>query len=259
MKRPTVRVGDLVMIDDPRLFLRCGYPLHIPDVQKQLEQDGVLREMVTHLMNQVLPPVDGDGIHPLARLKPQEAGEPESVESRCRREIMFELARLKTICDRFGGDTRSIYLGEPVEDLRGQMVRVKSRRIVKTGERFGPGGGWDYEGGYDDYEPGGLGNEQVHVILRFEHGRPGEIFTSKLVEIPRAHVHLPELWGFRHKSGQYLCRNQINTASRKDDWFKGEWGGWSKEEADRLMRESGPGKDWKMVLMQKGEPCEPPR
>lgn len=236
MKKSTVRIGDFVDIVDPRLFVRCGYPMYLPDVQKQLADDRNLQYEITKLIALVAR-VPTANAHTLGA----------DTWQRARTRILFELAEVKAKQEGFGGDTRSIYLTEPDLALQGQRVRVVGRRLVKTGKRFGPSGGCDYFGEYD-YEPGGLDDAQTHTILSFEPPRI-KLRTSHMAEIPRDHVRRPELWGLRHKSGYYLCDNMINTVKRTDDWFWNTWGGWSKDSKELL----GAIKDWKVVLMQKGD------
>lgn len=154
MSKPHVyRPGDRVRVVNPRWIRRVGYPI----VWTEIEQE--VRDM----------------------RRTQEAwatfiGMPLTFT--CTLTVSDEFARacaMHVVEERgFGGNTRSIYYEDPIDDQqlglrdayygfarnRGQVLEVYSKRIVHTGIRVPA---W---GDGDDYVDGYLDERKTHVLLR---------------------------------------------------------------------------------------------
>lgn len=145
MRKPVYRPGDRVIIMQPQVFVRCGYPF---DVVK--ETDSIL----THYrfdIEQLIEKIDQNG-------QPSHYGFDPDI-----RAVASRLARIVAIRRGYGGNERRIYT-EWCAEILGKEGTVFSKRVVKTGNRYGPSGGRDEDGHW--YEPGRLENEKTHVILQ---------------------------------------------------------------------------------------------
>lgn len=166
-RRKYAALGQFVKIVTPKEFVRCGYPLTIKDVMNQqaLEIEKDCARMFAALENRSLPP------------------EPESLPTNA-----FDFSALSVIqisndmsatvhgmlCaaiaayrlekQNYGGNIRSIVEKDgPFE--AGQLWVVTKKSMVKTGKRFPATYYRD-----DDYEPGGLENEQTHCVYLVQKG-----------------------------------------------------------------------------------------
>lgn len=153
MKRSDrIRVGDLVKIVDPQIFVRCGYPLCISDVAAKIEPAAIIEF-----------------------LSRSSAGTPEEISriithhphhrlQRAYQEAARAGALAVMIANGFGGSERRIYTKE-MPEMRGCIVRVEGKRRVVTGHRYsgcGPG----YYG--DEAEWPSLENQQHHTLISFD-------------------------------------------------------------------------------------------
>jgi hypothetical protein len=170
MTKPKWKDGDIVRLIEPKRFVRCGYPLHLPDVAKDIADNRTAS---------VLAAMQAFGIDP-----PIKSGR---VIDRLASAFAYAEIRAKG----FGGRTRTIYEEDfdaslPLID-RPAMERqfmVVNRFHVMTGEYYGPSGGGD------DYEPGGLDKMKYNTILVLTGWWPGRIiylnYERESSNIPRA-------------------------------------------------------------------------
>jgi hypothetical protein len=149
-KKKVYRKGDTVRIVTPEFFVRCGYERNLSS-----EIDVVLEKFTAGIQGLML-----------------EAGVPEESRTCRHREttvgrvlyrIAAELAHARLQESGYGSKTRKIYTAEEPE-YAGRKATVWGKKTVKTGRYYAPYG-WG-----DDYEPGGLDNEQTHVILYVQVG-----------------------------------------------------------------------------------------
>lgn len=194
-----IRVGDTVEIVDPKLFIRSGYPMYLPDVVKELRNKRQVADLVGSLIQEAVRGIqeneDKRGIfaylpfwrHERLRERKmffEEIGTTFDL-STVEYQIYRALAQRKMEYQGYGGDRRSIYLSEPIEELRGKIVRVVSKKVVKTGIRHR-----GYSSQYpaeEDYEAPSFTTEGTHIILGF-YQREVPIEPLKEVFIPRDHV-----------------------------------------------------------------------
>lgn len=142
IKKPIYRPGDRVIIMQPQVFVRCGYPFDM-----MTETDDFMRlypATIREFLRSVGIKWDGENL--------------SDIRSLCGR-----LARLKAVQEGYGGNERRIYTRFEA-DILGKEGTVYSKRFVKTGNRYGPSSGPDEDGGW--YEPGGLSDEKTHAILQ---------------------------------------------------------------------------------------------
>lgn len=168
-KKTVYRVGDVVKIVEPKVFVRVGYPLtkeHAVEVTAK-EYD----EKIYAFMREASETPDDFTVH--------------EADPRLYHDLVNALASYWLRLKRYGGKERQIYT-ETNESLRNTGGwRIFNKRVVKTGT-YDPGGlvnTWGYE---PDYEPPHLANEKSHVLLGLERGGGGFDFES--VEIEAANV-----------------------------------------------------------------------
>ncbi|WP_372395228.1 hypothetical protein ABMY26_07095 (plasmid) [Azospirillum sp. HJ39] len=163
-KKNVIRVGDKVRILDPRLFIRCGYPLCHKDVMADLEEN---RSADVQAVAEKFG-IAGQGV----------------VRDRLVSALAYGILRSK----RFGGYERSIHLTDPRDHLGGLVATVADKAVVVTGSYFPP------SGHCDDYDPGGLDGAKSHVILTLyawddHHPDLDRIRSSdSRIRIPASHV-----------------------------------------------------------------------
>lgn len=166
MKRDVLRYGDLVRIVDPRLFIRCGYPMDPEQIQRDMEMKhgAAIWQMI-----------QTTGLH-----------RQHYVAEKVRKRMIRDLAYAYQCGRHFGGRERSIHLTEPCEHLRNVVVEVINKRMVVTGRYYPPGGS------YDEYENGGLFDARQHQIIEIR-----QVLASRHFDlgpapahtwIPRAHI-----------------------------------------------------------------------
>ena len=161
MKKEVIRIGDTVRIINSKAIRRVGYPLVWYDLMREVEEDPLTRQAYNLL-------VGAKDVEPgLFVLSLKDFELPRYFLQAC--------AKLRVEQQGFGGNTRSLhYYPWPPEgcmwsessapNMTGQVHEVQGKRVVKTGIRFPATGGQHHGGEYWD-EPGGLDNEQTHVLL----------------------------------------------------------------------------------------------
>lgn len=144
-KKPIYRPGDRVVIMQPQVFVRCGYPFDIV-----AETDRILNQHESDIWELI------------GKIDPSEKPRRIFTENDMR-SVASRLARIVAMRRGYDGNERRIYTRFDA-DILGKEGTVYSKRVVKTGTRYGPSGGRDIDGHW--YESGGLENENTHVILQ---------------------------------------------------------------------------------------------
>lgn len=153
-KRNIIRIGDTVKILRPKFISRVGYPLTKRDLLGEVESDPIFNQMAESL-----------GFH-----------------GRSRSAFLDGIAGAELLKRGMGGKERSLHYLEVREGAEawndystyavGRTSPVYSKRTVVTGEYYAPAGGtsWTDCGREDWYEPGGLSNQKVHLLLQTDFG-----------------------------------------------------------------------------------------
>jgi hypothetical protein len=175
-RKHVYRQGDEVIITEPRVVLRVGYPLGLADGVKHIEAHAgdvsALLVRLGILSSEPCPPylVEGEWMAPDDR-------------------IVNALAYAWLKAQRFGGRERTIHT-ELREALRGKRAYVQSKRSVKTGTYNHGSTSYSYDG-IPDSEPPYLGNVRSHVLLTLDGGdlRPADtLHDGRSLEIEECHV-----------------------------------------------------------------------
>lgn len=151
-KSDQIRIGDLVKIIDPQIFVRCGYPLCISDVAAKIEPAAVI-DFLSRAGAGTAEEISRIIIH-----------HPHHRLQRAYKDAARAGALAAMIAHGFGGSARRIYTKE-MPELLGCIVRVEGKRRVVTGDRYagcGPG----YWG--DEAEGPALENQQHHTLISFD-------------------------------------------------------------------------------------------
>ena len=173
-----IRVGDTIKILDPQLFIRCGYPLCLRDMESEVEEyfENIIEDLTYSVGrgNQFMQRND-KGLY-LDQSKVKNSSFGSSRQSRHSREyykILRELASVRIKVKNFGGNDRKIYT-EKYEMSKDKEALVAKVKFVKTGLRVSGSSNYDSYSGHNDYDPPYLENEKTHKILELNLCR-GEI------------------------------------------------------------------------------------
>jgi hypothetical protein len=168
--------GDWVRIDNPEMFVRCGYPFSKEDMRKEIEREHLID--IEDFIDRI-----GWG-KPEKEMSLSRKFNPNQGLDRSTRKIIDILAYERLKAKGFGGRERQIHT-EYAPDMKGKIFKILDTKCCMTGKYFAPSGGYDpWSGGYD-YEPGGLLNQKCHRILRLDeeaYGQPCVHFFSKFNE-----------------------------------------------------------------------------
>jgi len=160
-----IRVGDRVMIANPTLFIRCGYPLSKAEMVKEV--NGHFGEIIDDL---IYSATSGNiftkkhhAFAPIPPIKDLFAEDiPKHVGKNTRDKIVEELASCRIFARKFGGSDRTLHT-KHCPELRGRIFQVAKIKFVTTGKYWPSRGNIsDWE---DDYEPPCLSEQKVHKIL----------------------------------------------------------------------------------------------
>ena len=151
-----IRVGDRVKIINPVFVTRCGYPLCVEDMKKEVcERFGKEIKKLIYSVQQNDNKIISN---------PYEINEKES---RDYQSIIRTLAHVRLKAKNYGGNERTLHT-KIVENLKGKEVVVVSTKIVQTGTYNPSSGGYDSYSGEYDYVPAYLTNVKTHKILQLE-------------------------------------------------------------------------------------------
>jgi len=155
-----IRVGDTVKIVNPQLFVRCGYPLSIEDMEEEVKElfmgdiDDLVNSMGFDVFTEAPRRIDFD----YSRLN----------KGKVYRKIIRELAYIRLRRKNFGGNERKVFT-EPYDEYKDLEAEVTGIKICKSGTyNQGYGGGCDYWTGQSDYEPAYLSPCKTHKILTLD-------------------------------------------------------------------------------------------
>lgn len=153
-KELVCRIHDEVVIVNPLVVRRIGYPLSLTEGREHVEK--LYGNEIASIFRRVTGRVP-DQFDERNTLGPLFGNSPSY--DNILKEFAYAYIRAKS----FGGPERTIHT-ELVEKLRGIRCRVSGKRMVKTGTYRPAAGGQDYWGDYE-YEPAYLKNEKTHVLL----------------------------------------------------------------------------------------------
>ena len=154
---PNIKIGDIVKINKPDLFLRCGYPLSKQDVLKDLEQH---RGRISDFVAEILGYNSEDGEKwCCSKFKVYPAFYDTEVKNSISIDkILNTIAYMKLKKENFGGSKRSIHnIFSP--EYQDKIYIVAGKKRVVTGYYSA---GWS---SLDEGEPASLYNQKHHVIL----------------------------------------------------------------------------------------------
>lgn len=154
-----IRVGDIVKVLKPILFIRCGYPMSLQDARKEVEEiySGKIKSLIRSVQT---------GENPTVEEKPtiRNLNYVDKWKGDCSfKDIVNVLAYLRLRYKNFGGNERKIYESEH-KDVEGRTFRVDKIFYRKTGIYMRGYSGYDYNGEWD-YCPSYLEKEKTHKIL----------------------------------------------------------------------------------------------
>lgn len=146
-----IRVNDVVVVNNPMLFIRCGYPYTKEDMKVELREHS--NDLCVFLRKLGIACAPTDLIF----------GRREKIRGMKRLED--QLAFMMLHAKGFGGYERAIYEEKTSRLTVGQQYRVTEIRFCKTGD-YSPGSKGGYAGGnYYDPEPAELHNVKTHKVL----------------------------------------------------------------------------------------------
>ncbi len=175
-QRPTKhvhKIGDEVIIVEPAVFLRVGYPLSLQTARETIEP--LIGKDLAAVFSKAGAPVAGSlsGLPVTIFINDRDYDRALSA-------VAHAVLRVKN----YGGSTRSIHTVLR-EDLRGKRARVAGKRVVKTGtyHRGYCGSSMD---GWGESEPPYLDKVKTHVLLDLD--LSDRMLFEPELEIEECHV-----------------------------------------------------------------------
>jgi len=155
----TIRKGDIVEIQNPEVFIRCGYPMCKEDAKKAVTKQfgNLVVDLIKTVRKATTERMKESNLFPSIQPIKCPVGDA-TVDG-----ILDRLAYEYMKANKFGGNTRKIHT-QTDKRLKGKKAKVDSIKFVKTGIRVPASGGHDYYGEYD-YEPAHLSEEKTCKIL----------------------------------------------------------------------------------------------
>lgn len=155
MKKEIFRVGDYVTIIEPKFVKRIGYPIHPSDFYEVLKRDPNVVEALKLIG--ISPEYEDESSRGIFDLR---------TSLNVPKELVKAIAFIKTRQQGFGGNTRSLhYVDDDFSKLNGEIFSVLGKKVVKTGVRVPPWGGYCSRTDESEYEPGYLADEKTHILL----------------------------------------------------------------------------------------------
>ena len=191
-----IRVGDTVKVVTPILFIRCGYPLSLADVEKEVEElfGNVVEDFLNSMGGDHLMLRDEKGKYEdgtFVGIIPNPSNRKKA-SSKSYKEIIKDLANTRMKVKGFGGIERTLHT-ETYEAAKGHETTVDSVKIVKTGQYQAASGGYDYYGGEYEYEPPYLDDEKTHKILTLNLYKKNPTEDEKFSPIKIEAVHVEKV------------------------------------------------------------------
>ena len=161
------RPGDLFLVKEPVLVRRVGYPLGRAEAEQHVTAtlEPEIKALFARLGTEIDRETTAEDMKAAGIIHFDKAAREVSYSDM--KQAVSGLASHWLKLKHFGGNTRSLHTYREESLKPDTECQVISRKTVKTGTRYGPSGGQDYWTGEWDYEPGGLENEQTHVLLQF--------------------------------------------------------------------------------------------
>ena len=172
-RKQVIRVGDLVQIVKPEMFIRCGYPLTVREVKASFYEKGEPKEDDRYQKIMDLFKSAGVRFNSDMFSTSSHALRKKSI-NKIIDALAYEIVRAKG----FGGDERKLYTKD-VPALAGNVYRVCHKKVCVTGTYFPAVMNEDYWAGQDDYEPAGLSDTKTHVILYLDYVSEGDMAKIK--------------------------------------------------------------------------------
>lgn len=160
-KDKIIRIGDYVKVINPTIFIRCGYPLGLNDMRKEVvDQYGEeIEKLIKNIMGERK---DDKLIKSLGEFKVP----PTIRESRIFYDIVNSFAYPKLVAKNYGGKERTLHT-ELCPQIKDTKARVNGIRMVVTGIYNQGHSGYTYEGDWDGY-PSYLSDTKSHKILKLD-------------------------------------------------------------------------------------------
>jgi len=214
-RKDIIRENDLVKIVNPKLFIRCGYPL----------SKNIARKMAIEELNKI----DDSVFISLGLLKKEDKiilceisklGENKNIKGIKSWNKMVDLIAENILFERkFGGNNRSIYTLE-IPEIKDKVFKVMSSKMVNTGFYHSGYSGYDYYGNWDGYQPYLEGIES-HKILEI---------TNDSFEKASPVVDSNSAWEFVKP-----LPNSISISSFVEKKLKGELVGYTEDDLNFFM------------------------
>ncbi len=155
-----IKIGDYVRIDNPEMFIRCGYPLSLEDVRKEIKDNNFI-DIEKFIISMVYGEDNVKDFNLNNVLSHKDTYLNQSKSSQAIINILaYEILRHRN----FGGRERSIHT-KTVEENRGKIFQVTGTKMCVTGNYVAGSCSQDYWSGEYDYEPPYLQNQKSHRIL----------------------------------------------------------------------------------------------
>jgi hypothetical protein len=155
-----IKIGDYVRIDNPEMFVRCGYPLSIQDMRKEIKDNHFI-----DIEKFIISIVHGEDKVKDFNLTNVVSHKDTYLNKSKTSQAIIDLLAYEMLRHRnFGGRERSIHT-KIVEENRGKIVQVNGTKMCVTGNYVAGSGSMDYWSGEYDYEPPYLENQKSHRIL----------------------------------------------------------------------------------------------
>ena len=236
VKKHVYHIGDYVEICNPLVFKRVGYPMSLEDtiafIKKECEEEldkrlfGPLQledfdpaqflEKYRKKQNQYT--VNNSLLEEDNSVFDSFCGKRPSSPSSCLKDaisgtkdtIIKNAAILYMMRKEYGGRDRTVHT-ELQEDLRGKVVRIIGKKVVRTG-KYRHGAAYEYGEGY---EQSYLSNAKSHVILEVEW--EGDLLDFKIFQIEECHVKPWKKETPWAKISQELIEEELDSAEYMED------------------------------------------
>ena len=156
-----IRRGDLITIENCMFFVRCGYPLCISDLTKDILER---RKKEIYQLIELEFPGYSNRKSILGSVSVKDAVEADNIAEQVARKLAME----KIVWERYGGSEREIY-EKSIPDLKNEEFIVREINFVKTGTRIaGSGSSYSYFGEYE-YDPPTFDVDKTYKILTLQY------------------------------------------------------------------------------------------
>ena len=156
-----IRRGDLVKVENCMFFVRCGYPLCISDLTKDILERR--KKEIYQLIELEFPRYfNRKSINGFVALK--ETNDADDLAE----QVAKKLAMVKIVDEKYGGSEREIY-EKSIPDLKNEEFIVSEVNFVKTGTRIP--GYYSSSIYFDDcdYEPTTFDVDKTYKILTLQY------------------------------------------------------------------------------------------